>query len=206
MPTPVPTSVQGFNPGPVVATLGTPDFWTALLVAMLAGAIGGVIYELLILHGNIELPHKPSEDEFPEKLPYAVTRHVWDLGILARIFVGAAAAVAALLILNPETGFAFVATALIAGSTGTSILRSLQDRVIASLAVSEAARGREDAARVGAKVEAARVALAAAQAAAGMPAGAMGMPGPDGAAAPDLTEVDRLLSEAKGLASSISRR
>lgn len=49
---------EGFQPSTVVKDLSSSAFWMALLVSLVAGAIGGVVYELLILHGNVERPHK----------------------------------------------------------------------------------------------------------------------------------------------------
>jgi hypothetical protein len=111
--TPAPTS--GFDPAPVVRGLGDPAFWVALLVTLVAGAIGGIVYELLILQGNLELPHKPTEEEVVEQYPYAVVKNLYDLGIWARVIIGALAAVAALLVLAPSTTFGLLATAVVAG-------------------------------------------------------------------------------------------
>lgn len=201
---PTSTPVPPFDPSSVISSLGTADFWTALWVTILAGAIGGVVFELLALHGNIELPHKPSDDEFPEKLPHAVSRHVFDLGIVSRIIVGGVAAVAALLVLSPRTGFGLVATALIAGSAGTSILRSLQDRITAALAVGEVNQARENGAKAEAVIDQVRARLEEAQASASAPSGAESIGAARGV--PALDDIQSLLGEAKGLARSISKR
>src|SRR4051794_27428301 len=37
--------------------LAATQFWAVIAVAALFGAIGGVVAELLTLHGNVELPH-----------------------------------------------------------------------------------------------------------------------------------------------------
>jgi uncharacterized membrane protein YeaQ/YmgE (transglycosylase-associated protein family) len=163
-----------------------------------------VVFELLALHGNIELPHKPSDDEFSEKLPYAVSRNVFDLGIVARIIVGAVAAVAALLVLSPRTGFGLVATALIAGSAGTSVLRSLQDRITAALALGEVSQARENGAKAEEVIDQVKAKLEAAQASARASFSAESAAAARGL--PALDEIQSLLGEAKGLARSISKR
>lgn len=104
-----------------------------LLITLFAGAIGGVVYELLILQGNIELPHKLTEAEAVDN-PHAVAKFMYDLGIWSRVIIGASAALAALLVIEPENSFKLMASALIAGSAGTAIFRSLQDRLLAALA------------------------------------------------------------------------
>ncbi|MGA9755027.1 MAG: hypothetical protein WBV23_07775, partial [Desulfobaccales bacterium] len=101
--------------------------------------MGGIVYELLILQGNIELPHKPDQDEITEKFPYAIPKFLFDLGIFARVIIGAAAALAALLVLTPTTATTLLATSLVAGSAGTSVFRSIQDRLLAALAQKDAA-------------------------------------------------------------------
>lgn len=134
--TPAPTQV-GFNPELIVQGFSLAFFIT-LLTTLIAGAIGGIVYELLILQGNIEKPHTPTKEELAEKYPYGIGKFLYDLGILARIIIGALAAVAALLVLSPTTTFGLLATAVVAGSAGTSIFRSLQDRMLAVVAQKDA--------------------------------------------------------------------
>jgi len=110
-----------------------------LLLTFITGGVGGIVYELLILQGNIELPHKPDPEEITDKFPYAISKFVYDLGIFARIIIGAAAALAALLVLTPATTTTLLATSLVAGSAGTSVFRSIQDRLLAALAQKDAA-------------------------------------------------------------------
>ncbi|HET6314341.1 MAG TPA: hypothetical protein VFH60_10915, partial [Chloroflexia bacterium] len=144
------------------------------------------------------------DEEFPEKLPHAVSRHVFDLGIVSRIIVGAVAAVAALLVLSPRTGFGLVATALIAGSAGTSILRSLQDRITAALAVGEVNQARENGAKAEEVIDQVRARLEEAQARASASLSAESSAAARGV--PALDDIQSLLGEAKGLARSISKR
>lgn len=148
-----PSSAEGLNPSIVVAEMAHLRFWLMLLVTLITGAIGGIAYELVILQGNVELPHKPTEKETTEKFPYADVTHMFDLGIFARIIVGALAALASLLFLHPSTTFDLLATALVAGSAGTSIFRSIQDRLLASIAQNDAAIAQNDAAEVRVKAD-----------------------------------------------------
>ncbi|MFQ5856216.1 MAG: hypothetical protein ACE5LU_11290 [Anaerolineae bacterium] len=203
-PTPTPTS--GFDPAPIAAGLATPAFWVALLATLVAGAVGGIVYELLILQGNLELPHKLTKDEVAEKHPYAIAEYMFDLGIWARVIIGALAAVAALFVLSPSTAFGLLATAVIAGSAGTSVFRSMQDRLSAAMAQKDAADTRAKAANLGAKVDESMKAFAnlksrlveASISPAG--AGALTFVGPGAALdLDDLDKVERLLSEAKGI-------
>ncbi len=124
------------NPSAIVAGLN-PDFWRMLLAVLVCGAVGGLVYELIILQGNVEWPHKLTKGE-PVENPLAISKFMIDLGTLARIVIGATAAVAALLVLSPSTAFGLVATALVAGSEGTSIFRSMQDRFLAVVAKKDA--------------------------------------------------------------------
>lgn len=122
--------------------------WDLLPTVAGFGAIGGVIYELIALHGNIEWPHKTSETEVPMGgFTHAQLGHLFDLGIVARIIIGAAAAVVVFWALPLEQGIRLLAVSLIAGSAGTAVFRSLQDRLLASLnaaKVEEVAAGLED--------------------------------------------------------------
>ena len=96
------------------------DFWLVLFVTLIVGAVGGIVYELLILQGNIEKPHKSTQEETEEKFPYAIYKYMYDLGILARLIIGALAAVVGLWIFNPNTTFSWLAIAVVSGSAGTS--------------------------------------------------------------------------------------
>jgi uncharacterized membrane protein YeaQ/YmgE (transglycosylase-associated protein family) len=208
-PTPAPTStpVSEMDPIAVVEDLGSWEFWVALLLTLVAGAVGGVVYELLILQGNLELPHKPTAEEVTEQYPYAIVKNLYDLGIWARIIIGALAAVAALLVLAPSTGFGLLATAIVAGSAGTAVFRSMQDRLSVAIAQQDAANTRAVAQQQDAKVNEALAAFAElkgklVETASSAP-GARTLTFGAGSAASldldDLDEVERLLSEAKGI-------
>jgi hypothetical protein len=209
--TPTPTPTSGFDPIPVARGLADPAFWITLLITLTAGAVGGIAYELLILQGNLELPHKPTEEEVPEQYPYAIVKNLYDLGILARVIIGALAAVAALLVLAPSTTFSLLATAVIAGSAGTAIFRSMQDRFTAAMALKDAADTRAVAEKQNDKVDEAVEAFADLKGklvkTATSPPGEKSLAF-DAAAGPfldldDLDKVERILSELKGLQAAI---
>lgn len=106
----------------------------ALWIAPLFGAIGGVMYELIALQGNIEWPHTSLEEEVPlDGFPHARIGFLYDLGILSRALIGAAAALAVFWIIPVEAGIKAVAVPILAGVSGTAVLRSLQDRLIAQI-------------------------------------------------------------------------
>lgn len=202
-----PTPTSGFDPAPVAASFANPAFWVALLATLVAGAVGGVVYELLILQGNLELPHKPTEEEVAEKYPYAIVKNLYDLGIWARVIIGALAAIAALFVLSPSTAFSLLATAIVAGSAGTSVFRSMQDRLSAAMAQKDAADTRAKADNLGAKVDETMQAFASLKnrlvEASTSPAGTRTLAFEAGAGVAldleDLDKVERLLSEAKGI-------
>jgi len=113
------------------------DLLLVISLTIFCGGLGGFVFELLNLQGNIEKPHKPSEDDLAAKLAYATPKNVIDLGVWARIIIGAAAAPPAMLFLRPESAFALLAMSVVAGSAGTAIFRSLQERVQAAIAHKE---------------------------------------------------------------------
>lgn len=174
--------------------------WNLILVLLLTfftGGIGGIVYELLILQGNIELPHKPDQDEITDKFPYAVPKFLYDLGIFARVIIGAAAALAALLVLTPATTTTLLATSLVAGSAGTSVFRSIQDRLLAALAQKDAADKGTQLTKISSINNQALEKLNSLKKAAGPPA--PGEKGITGIEMDKLDELEKLLSEAKGL-------
>jgi hypothetical protein len=199
---------QGIPFADIAVSLGNVSFWVVLLVTMLSGAVGGVVYELTILQGNIELPHRPTKDEI-DKFDYATRAHLLDLGIFARVIIGALAAVAALLVLSPDRPFTLLATSVVAGSAGIAVFRSVQDRVMSALAQQQAAEARAAAVEADSRIERA---LALLETPAGGPGGEItpkvlpGMgEGEVAAAGATLTEVQRLLNEARGI-HSLQRR
>jgi len=119
-------------------SLDNPKFYVVLLVTLIAGGVGGIVFELLNLQGNIERPHAPSEDELAAKLAYATVDNVIDLGIFARIIIGAVAAVPAMVFVKPDSVLILLAMSLVAGSAGTAVFRSLQDRLLIAITQQEA--------------------------------------------------------------------
>jgi hypothetical protein len=205
------TPSKGLNPSEIAASLADSSFWLTLLMTLVAGAIGGLVYELLILQGNIEWPHKLTEEEMTEKFPYAIVKYMIDLGIWARVIIGAFAALASLLVLSSSisTTFGLLATAVVAGSAGTSVFRSIQDRLLAAMAQKEAAETKNKARKQDIKVTEAMSAFAALKKklvqASSSPAGKTTMKFASGADL-DMDDLDKLehpLSEAQGIHKTI---
>lgn len=117
--------------------LGDPEVWIVLLLTMIAGGLGGLVFELLNLQGNIERRHDPTEDELAAKLAYASYNNVVDLGVWARIIIGVFAAPPTILLIRPESAFALLAMSIVAGSAGTAVFRALQERVLLAIAQNE---------------------------------------------------------------------
>lgn len=117
-----------------------PELWFTFFLSALFGAIGGFVFELLNLQGNYEKKHDPTEDELAAKFAYASAKNVVDLGVLARLIIGAAAAPPAIVLLRPvidNSAFALLALSVVAGSSGTAVFRSLQDRLLVGIAQKE---------------------------------------------------------------------
>jgi hypothetical protein len=111
--------------------LTEPNLWIILGMCALFGGIGGVVAELLSLRGHIEIPHrvKPrARTTRPSRL--ADPRNEIDLGIFARMMLGAAAALALLAIVSPSAAAALIVNSLIAGSAATAVLRLVQGRLL----------------------------------------------------------------------------
>ncbi len=181
---------KGPDVSSIIEGLNT-DFLLVFLLALVSGAVGGLVYELLILQGRIEWPHKPTEEEKLEESTYAITEFTYDLGVFARLIIGALAAVAAMLVFSPSTTFTMIATALVAGSAGTSVFRSVQDRLLAVVAQKDAADSKAQASAQAAKVEEISTELAAVK------EKVVKTRAPVDAS--DLDKLDKLLSEAKGI-------
>ena len=103
--------------------------WFALGMTAIFGGIGGFISELLSLHGNIELPHRVRRGQ-AKRTRFAEAQDMVDLGIVSRILLGAAAALAVLSVYAPSTPTALLVDALIAGSAGTAVFRMVQSRFL----------------------------------------------------------------------------
>jgi hypothetical protein len=106
------------------------NLWFTLGMAALFGSVGGFIAELLSLHGNIELPHRVRQSHY-KRTRLADARDMVDLGVVSRMLVGAAAALAVLSVYAPQSATALLVDALIAGSAGTAVFRLVQTRFLA---------------------------------------------------------------------------
>lgn len=200
-PTPAPVGIQA-----LVSGLADPFLYLVLLITLVAGGLGGLIYDLITLQGNWERPHQLTEEEVTEASTYARTAYMYDLGSWARVIVGGLAAVAVFLVFSPSSVLELVAAALIAGSAGTAIFKSLQDRLTSVLALKEAAETRAAAAEMAGKVEEAAAALETA--AVVTPSGANGQSGVQSvpeANTQAVQEAQRLLAEARALSEVIRK-
>ena len=133
---PLPTSAV--DVAAISKGLADPALWRTILFALIAGALGGVVYELILLQGRLELPHKVTPEEMEGLPPKSVATFLYDIGVFARIIIGALAAIAAVMVMAPATTFSMIAISVVAGSAGTSIFRSVQDRILAGIAQQQA--------------------------------------------------------------------
>lgn len=123
---------------------GDPVPASFLLFVGLWGAVGGVAYELISLQGSVEWPHRATQHDVPDEgFPHAYYRFLFDFGIVARIFLGAAAALAIYMVLPlPAEGevVKLIATSIVAGSVATAIFESLQNKLLAKVNAAKAER------------------------------------------------------------------
>jgi len=119
VPTPAPLST--LDPQALAREL-TRDFIVVLLITAFCGGLGGLVYELLMSQGRVELPHTDPEARFFS-----------DWGVGGRVFIGAAAAIVAIFFIVPQDAMRLVAISIIAGSTGSAIFKTIQVRVEAML-------------------------------------------------------------------------
>jgi hypothetical protein len=107
------------------------NLWITLGMAAVFGGLGGIVAELLSLHGRIELPHRVQQSSNVKRSRLADPRHEIDLGIAARVVLGATAGLALLSVYAPTNPTALVVNALIAGSAATAVFRMVQGRMLA---------------------------------------------------------------------------
>jgi hypothetical protein len=122
----------------------TNDWWWAIVIAAASGAVGGLVYDLLLTRqgdsGLLEL--------FSRQTPAnAGSRKYIDVGFLASILVGVVAAVGFLYFLTPEvrtvTGsdgstavtrvydpFKLIAASLIVGTGGAAFITAMRERLL----------------------------------------------------------------------------
>jgi hypothetical protein len=118
------------DPVALAAGLFASTLWITLGVAAAFGGLGGVVAELISLRGHVELPHRVRRSAGSRRSRLADPRYEIDLGIFARLLLGAAAAVALLSLYAPTSATALVANALIAGSAATGVFRMVQGRLL----------------------------------------------------------------------------
>jgi hypothetical protein len=120
------------DPATLSDGLAQSSLWIALGIAALFGGLGGVVAELLSLRGHIELPHriKPRKGA-GRRSRLGDPNYEIDLGIFARMLLGAAAALALLALDAPSNATSLVVNALIAGSAATAVFRLVQGRMLA---------------------------------------------------------------------------
>jgi hypothetical protein len=123
-------------------TIGQPEFRVVLLITLLFGALGGLVYELVVLQGSIEQPHRVQEGGW-----------VYDLGVWGRMLMGALASTAALYAVPPDSAYKLVAVSVVAGASASAIFKSLQARVEAMIAQQVAGQAQEAASLIADKAE-----------------------------------------------------
>lgn len=197
-PTASPTSIPRPSnpPGPFDSAKVSAEIWSlpfmqVLIAVLLFGALGGFVSELVTLAGNYEKPHR-STPETDKDLGDSVAspHHLQDLGVWARVIVGALAGAASLYFATDPTSAArIVSTALVAGSAGTAFFKALQNRITAIQAATDAAVTRTGLAQQTAKVE---QALSAAKTGTSRAAA-------EGVGSSELREVEKLLHEARAI-------
>jgi len=124
------------DPGALANGLFDPRLWITLGVAATFGGLGGIVAELISLHGRIELPHRVRRRPGVRRARLADARYEVDLGVVSRVLLGAAAALALLSLYAPTSATALVVNALIAGSAATGVFRVVQGRLLQGAVVS----------------------------------------------------------------------
>lgn len=220
-----PQAIRSLLEGEAAIPGGYGGYGRAIFAAFFFGSLGGLVYELLRLQGNLELPHRYSAEDVPDDdeyrlAPYAIGKWSVDVGFLARMFVGGMAALAVLLVISPPERLKFIAVVVIAGSAGASIFDTMRARLTASLAVADAADLRAKGDKIDAKLQELDTLTRKLKAQAGVVAFeaasddslplAAGAPAPADAVVAGniaiLDEIERTLGEAKGIRSTMDHR
>ena len=117
-------------------------FWLTLGVMLVAGAFGGIAYELLLRKGAIELPHRVVRTPAARRrYGHAPVETLIVLGTLGRALVGTAAAMTVLLVVTPSTAQAAIALSVTAGVGAPAIIRLMKRQLMfASDAISRSPR------------------------------------------------------------------
>jgi hypothetical protein len=132
----------GLDTASLANTIGQGDFRLVLILTLVFGALGGLVYELMVLQGSVEQPHRVKEGGW-----------VYDLGVIGRMLMGAMAAVAALFAISPEDAYKLVAVSVIAGASASAIFKSLQARVEAMVAQQAVTLAQETTVQIASKAE-----------------------------------------------------
>ena len=107
-----------------------PRFWMTVIVMVLAGAFGGIAYELLLRKGAIELPHRVRPGTARPAYRHAPEETLIALGTLGRALVGAAAAMTVLLVVAPSTAQAAIALGVTAGAAAPAVIRLMRRQLL----------------------------------------------------------------------------
>jgi hypothetical protein len=107
-----------------------PRFWLTIVIMLLAGAFGGVAYELLLRKGAIELPHRVRLDMGGRTYSHAPHECLIALGTLGRGFVGAAAAMTVLLVVAPSNAHAAIALGVTSGAAAPAVIRLMGKQLL----------------------------------------------------------------------------
>lgn len=139
-----PLAIRALLEGEAAIPGGYASYGLATAWGLIFGGLGGLVFELLRLRGLLPLPYVYPAGQMPSTDLYSADgyirpKRVVDLGFLARVFVGAMAALAVLLVVAPPQRMQFIAATILAGSAGASIFDLLRARLTASLAVADAA-------------------------------------------------------------------
>jgi len=141
--TPVPSQAAGpLDTRALAEAMAQNDFKIVVLVTLVFGALGGLVYELLVLQGSIETPHREADGSW-----------VLDLGVLGRMLMGAMAAVAGLYVATPDTPYKLVAVAVVAGVSASAIFKSVQSRVETIVAQQQASLAQDSMGQIVEKAE-----------------------------------------------------
>jgi hypothetical protein len=117
------------------------QFWLTIVIVALAGAFGGVSYELLLRGGAIELPHRVKPGTGGRSYGSAPVENLIALGILGRAFVGAAAALSALLFVGPNSGHTAIALGVTSGAAAPAMIRLMRKQLLSMAEALSTLRG-----------------------------------------------------------------
>jgi hypothetical protein len=107
-------------------------FWLTMLVVFVGGAFGGISYELLLRGGAIELPHRVRPGAVGRSFTHAPPESLIATGIVGRAMVGAAAALAVLLVAAPSTAQAAIAVSVTSGAAAPAVIRVMRRHLLAA--------------------------------------------------------------------------